>query len=47
MLKEKPTDKPVVGFRLGVKSKGCNGMAYDLSFTDTKSKLDEVVTEGG
>jgi len=46
MLSEKPKDKPIVGFRLGLKSKGCNGQAYDLTYTDTKNKLDEVVTEG-
>lgn len=32
---------------IGVKTKGCSGMAYDLSFVDTAGPADERVTDKG
>jgi iron-sulfur cluster assembly protein len=31
--------------RIGVKSKGCSGMSYDMSWTDAPAPTDEVVTD--
>jgi iron-sulfur cluster assembly protein len=33
--------------RIGVKTKGCSGMSYDLSWADTPGPGDEVVTDKG
>jgi len=38
--------KPSVGIRIGIKTKGCNGLAYKLEYVDQKNPLDEVVTQG-
>ncbi|MBS7811828.1 HesB/IscA family protein [Roseococcus pinisoli] len=32
---------------IGVKTKGCSGLAYDLSFVDTQAPGDERVTDKG
>src|SRR5512139_801951 len=40
-------DKPTVGIRIGVRSKGCSGMSYTLEYADKQEPMDEVVeTEG-
>ena len=40
-------DKPTVGIRIGVRSKGCSGLSYTLEFADSQQAMDEVVeTEG-
>ncbi len=33
--------------RIGVKTKGCSGMAYDLSWTDAPAPTDERVADKG
>ncbi len=33
--------------RIGVKTKGCSGMSYDMSWTDAPAPTDEVVTDKG
>lgn len=33
--------------RIGVKTKGCSGMSYDLSWTDAPAPTDERVTDKG
>ena len=33
--------------RIGVKTKGCSGLAYDLSWTDAPAPTDERVTDKG
>ncbi|GAA0587599.1 iron-sulfur cluster assembly accessory protein [Craurococcus roseus] len=33
--------------RIGVKTKGCSGMAYDLSWADAPASTDERVTDKG
>ena len=40
-------DKPTVGIRIGVRSKGCSGMSYTLEYAEKHEPMDEVVdTEG-
>jgi iron-sulfur cluster assembly protein len=33
--------------RIGVATKGCSGMSYDMSWTDAAAATDEVVTDKG
>ena len=33
--------------RIGVKTKGCSGLSYDLSWTDAPAPTDETVTDKG
>ena len=40
-------EKPTVGIRIGVRSKGCSGMSYTLEFADKQEPMDEVVEAGG
>ncbi|KAL9549010.1 hypothetical protein MBANPS3_005422 [Mucor bainieri] len=43
-LTEGPTPQYL---RVGVKQKGCSGNSYDLQFTDSKGKFDEIVNQDG
>jgi iron-sulfur cluster assembly protein len=36
--------KPSAGVRIGIRTRGCSGMAYTLEFADQAHPLDEVVT---
>ena len=40
-------EKPTVGIRIGVRSKGCSGMSYTLEFADKQEPMDEIVETGG
>jgi iron-sulfur cluster assembly protein len=40
-------EKPTVGIRIGVRSKGCSGMSYTLEFADAQQPMDEVVETAG
>jgi len=41
------TDKPVLGLRVSVSAKGCNGMSYVVEYAEDASKLEEVVEDKG
>jgi len=41
------SEKPVLGLRIGIKSRGCSGFAYDISYAEEKGKFDEVVQDKG
>mmetsp|Transcript_45298 Transcript_45298/g.114042 ORF Transcript_45298/g.114042 Transcript_45298/m.114042 type:complete len:126 (+) Transcript_45298:318-695(+) len=45
-LQPKENHQPPM-FKLGLKTKGCNGMAYTLDFTDQVGKYDELVEKDG
>ncbi len=35
--------KPALGIRVGLKTKGCNGMAYAIEYADEELPYDEVI----
>lgn len=39
--------KETLGVRIGVRTRGCSGMAYTLEFTDVEHPGDEVVRDKG
>ncbi len=41
------SDKPVLGLRVGITTKGCNGMSYMVEYAETESKMEEVVEDKG
>ena len=40
-------DKPVLGLRVSISTKGCNGLSYVVEYAEDQSKLEEVVEDKG
>lgn len=38
---------PAVGLRIGVKTKGCSGLAYDVQYAEAKGPHDAIVEDKG
>lgn len=47
-LKQLMINKPeMAGLRIGVKTRGCNGLTYTLEYVKEKQKFDEMVEQNG
>ena len=40
-------EDPAIGLRVGIRTGGCSGMAYQMEFAAEKAPLDEVVEDKG
>jgi iron-sulfur cluster assembly accessory protein len=41
------SDKPVLGLRIGVKTRGCSGLSYSVEYAAEAKRFEEVVEQKG
>jgi iron-sulfur cluster assembly protein len=41
------TDKPIIGVRVGVTTRGCSGMSYSMDYAEDQKPFEEVVEDKG
>mmetsp|Transcript_22918 Transcript_22918/g.53640 ORF Transcript_22918/g.53640 Transcript_22918/m.53640 type:complete len:117 (-) Transcript_22918:52-402(-) len=46
-LMARRNDPSTLGVRVGLRTRGCNGMSYTMDYTDQVKKFDEVVEADG
>merc|ERR1719410_313624 len=42
-LMSRRNDPDTIGIRIGLRTRGCNGMSYTMDYTDKVKKFDEVI----
>lgn len=40
-------DKPSVGIKVGIRTRGCSGLSYTIEYADEIGKFDEVIEDKG
>ena len=40
-------DKPVLGLRVGINSKGCSGLSYEVEYAEEQKRFEDVVEDKG
>ena len=41
------SDKPVLGLRVGINTRGCSGLSYEVEYAEEQKKFEEVVEDKG
>ena len=44
---KKQNDPQMIGVRVGLKTRGCNGLTYTMNYTNEAKKFDEVIDVPG
>lgn len=41
------SEKPVLGLRVGINTRGCSGLSYEVEYAEEQKKFEEVVEDKG